>query len=62
MIDFEGKSAYAKYESFDIGDMTEKYVLKVTRYSGTAGDAFLCIRVFFSQLTYQILYEEQTGK
>lgn len=39
MIDFEGKSAYAKYESFDIGDMTEKYVLKVTRYSGTAGDS-----------------------
>ena len=46
MTDFEGKSAYAKYESFDIGDMTENYVLKVTRYSGTAGDAFLCIRAF----------------
>ena len=40
LTDFEGNSAFAKYESFDIGGLTEKYILKVTRYSGTAGKTF----------------------
>ena len=37
MSDFEGNSTYAKYDTFDIGDFTENYKLKVTAYSGNAG-------------------------
>ncbi len=37
--DFEGNTAYAKYESFAIGDSAAKYMLSVSRYRGTAGDS-----------------------
>ncbi|KAL5011703.1 hypothetical protein ScPMuIL_010254, partial [Solemya velum] len=39
MSDFEGSSAYAHYNFFDIGDATSKYKLTVSRYSGNAGDS-----------------------
>ncbi len=37
--DFEGNTAYAKYESFAIGDSATKYMLSASRYRGTAGDS-----------------------
>ena len=38
MTDFEGNSAYAKYDTFNLGDLTENYRLKVAGYTGTAGN------------------------
>ena len=37
LTDFEGTYTYAHYDSFDIGDFKENYMLKVTGYIGTAG-------------------------
>ena len=37
LTDFEGNSAYAKFDRFDIGDFGEDYNLKVRGYEGTAG-------------------------
>ena len=39
MQDFEGNSAYAQYTTFSVGDSASKYILSVSRYSGTAGDS-----------------------
>ena len=39
MRDFEGNSAYAQYTSFSVGNSSSKYILSVSGYSGTAGDA-----------------------
>ena len=38
---FNGATAYARYASFTIGDVSTNYVLRVGRYSGTAGDSFI---------------------
>ena len=35
--DFDGYATYAKYDTFNIGDFTENYTLKISDYSGTAG-------------------------
>ncbi|XP_075701132.1 fibrinogen-like protein 1 [Rhinoderma darwinii] len=37
--DFDGKEAYAEYDSFSIGNATNFYRLSAGIYSGTAGDA-----------------------
>ena len=37
--DFDNLTAHASYESFRVGSETEKYVLQVTEFSGTAGDS-----------------------
>ena len=39
MRDFEGNSAYAQYTTFSVGDSASKYILTISRYSGTAGDS-----------------------
>jgi hypothetical protein len=38
LIDFDGNEAYAKYSTFYIEDVHNKYRLHVSRYSGTAGE------------------------
>ena len=37
--DYSGDSAHAKYNSFNVEDSTSQYRLRVSGYSGTAGDA-----------------------
>ena len=37
--DFENDTAYALYSSFTVSGAADKYRLRVSRYSGTAGDA-----------------------
>ncbi|XP_040267043.1 angiopoietin-related protein 5-like [Bufo bufo] len=39
--DFDGYEAYARYDSFSIGNASSYYKLSAGNYSGTAGDAFL---------------------
>ena len=39
LVDFEGNSAYALYDSFYIGDAESNYTLSIGSYSGTAGDS-----------------------
>ncbi|KAL5011697.1 hypothetical protein ScPMuIL_010248, partial [Solemya velum] len=41
MSDFEGHSAYAHYNIFDVGDADSKYLLTVSGFSGTAGDGMI---------------------
>uniref|UniRef100_H3BAX3 Fibrinogen C-terminal domain-containing protein n=1 Tax=Latimeria chalumnae TaxID=7897 RepID=H3BAX3_LATCH len=38
--DFEGATAYAKYDDFKIGTENDHYRLQIGSYSGNAGDAF----------------------
>ena len=38
-LDYSEDSAYAKYNSFNVEDSTSQYRLRVSGYSGTAGDA-----------------------
>ena len=38
--DFEGHKRYAKYSTFQVLDSSRKYKLKVSGYSGNAGDSF----------------------
>ncbi|KAM8707705.1 hypothetical protein ACLKA7_014783 [Drosophila subpalustris] len=39
MVDFDGKTHYAKYDNFVVGSKDEKYLLKsLGRYSGNAND------------------------
>ena len=37
--DWDGKTAFAKYGTFDVGDESSQYNLTVSSYSGTAGDS-----------------------
>ncbi len=37
--DFERNSAYAKYDSFAVGDSISKFSLSISEYNGTAGDS-----------------------
>lgn len=37
--DWEGKQAYAKYKDFAVGDFKDNYKLKVSSFSGNAGDS-----------------------
>ena len=39
LADFNGSTAYAKYSKFGVGSVSEKYVLTVNGFSGTAGDS-----------------------
>ncbi|CAG2218921.1 Angiopoietin-related protein 1,Fibrinogen gamma-B chain,Ficolin-1-A,Angiopoietin-1,Fibrinogen C domain-containing protein 1,Ryncolin-1,Tenascin-N,Angiopoietin-related protein 7,Angiopoietin-related protein 6,Ficolin-3,Fibrinogen C domain-containing protein 1-B,Fibroleukin,Fibrinogen-like protein 1,Ficolin-1,Ficolin-1-B,Angiopoietin-4,Tenascin-R,Ryncolin-2,Techylectin-5B,Fibrinogen C domain-containing protein 1-A,Microfibril-associated glycoprotein 4,Fibrinogen-like protein A,Ryncolin-3,Fibrinogen gamma cha len=39
--DFEGNSKYALYSRFSVGDAATNYILRVTGYSGTAGDSLM---------------------
>ena len=39
MDTFEGESAWARYSSFSVGDAASNYMMTVSGYSGTAGDA-----------------------
>ncbi len=39
MDDFERNSAFASYDSFGIGDWTDKYRLSVSGFNGTGGDS-----------------------
>nr|XP_040225520.2 microfibril-associated glycoprotein 4-like [Anopheles coluzzii] len=39
--DFDGNKTFSRYDHFEIGDEGQKYsVMKIEKYSGTAGDAF----------------------
>ena len=37
--DFENNTAYARYRSFTVAGTASQYLLRVSRYSGTAGNA-----------------------
>ncbi|XP_078344750.1 uncharacterized protein LOC144630294 [Oculina patagonica] len=37
--DFDNLTAHASYETFHVGTETEKYVVRLTEFSGTAGDS-----------------------
>ena len=37
--DFENNTAYARYRSFTVAEAANQYILRVSSYSGTAGDA-----------------------
>ena len=41
MEDFDSNVAYAKYDSFNVGDAASRYTLGVAGYSGTAGDSLV---------------------
>ena len=57
--DFEGKSAYAQYTSFSIGDSSSKYILSVSGYSGTAGDSFTSAANMSNYRGYQYSTRDQ---
>ena len=68
LTDWEGKSRYAKYQTFKVGSSLENYVLTADGYEGDAGKSprylryyrsFCPLYVVFSELkykTYQLTY------
>ena len=53
MEDFDGNTAFAMYEEFQIGDEKYKYRLHMSGYTGTAGDSILDTRPYSSQVGMQ---------
>ena len=41
LADFEGNRTYARYNSFRIGNLAQKYKLQISGYSGNAGTYFV---------------------
>uniref|UniRef100_A0A4Y0BFS4 Fibrinogen C-terminal domain-containing protein n=1 Tax=Anopheles funestus TaxID=62324 RepID=A0A4Y0BFS4_ANOFN len=53
--DFDGTKKYAKYDQFEIGDESEKYILKMLgEYSGNAGDSL----AFQKNMTFSTFDED----
>lgn len=46
--DFDGKTAYAKYSTFNVEDFKSNFMLHISGYTGTAGISYILLFDIFT--------------